>query len=277
MKAKKHLGQHFLHSDKVLTQIIDAAEPVADDIILEIGPGKGVLTRKLVFFAGKVIAVEKDTELIPILRETFKSEIAAGKLDLIEQDILDFDPEILRFYKDFTYKLVANIPYYITGLILRKFLEAAYQPESMTLLVQREVAERAVARDPSTGLRTGAKESLLSLSIKAYGNPRIAARVPRGAFVPPPTVESAILVIEDISKKNFQSKDEEELFFQIIKAAFAHKRKVALKNLAGYFNIDDINAFWESEKLEPKARAEDIHLDVWLKLTRILYNASNDS
>ncbi len=269
MRAKKHLGQHFLHSDKVLTQIIDAAEPAADDIILEIGPGKGVLTRKLVFFAGKVIAVEKDTELIPILRETFTEEIAEGKLDLIEQDILDFDPEILRFYKDFTYKLVANIPYYITGLILRKFLEATYQPKSMTLLVQREVAERAVARDR--------KESLLSLSIKAYGNPRIAARVPRGAFVPPPTVESAILVIEDISKKNFEGKDEEELFFQIIKAAFAHKRKVALKNLAGYFNIDDITTFWETEKLDIRARAEDIHLEVWLKLTRMLYTASNDS
>ncbi|MEK7186755.1 MAG: rRNA adenine dimethyltransferase family protein, partial [Patescibacteria group bacterium] len=145
MKAKKSLGQHFLRSEKALMSIVDAADINADDVVLEIGPGEGVLTERLMFFAGKVIAIEKDDGLYEFLKTKYKKEIERGKLDLIHGDILDFDPSLLRFYKDFGYKIVANIPYNITGAILKKFLSADYQPETIVLLVQREVAKRIVA------------------------------------------------------------------------------------------------------------------------------------
>ncbi len=215
MKAKKHLGQHFLKSESALSKIVDAADPTSDDIIVEIGPGTGALTKQLLFFSGKVIAIEKDRDLIPLLQETFASEIAEGKLDLIEQDILNFDPTILSFYKEHDYKLVANIPYYITGAIIEKFLSTPFQPTQMVVLIQKEVAERIIARDK--------KESILSIAVKAYGIPKIIAKVPPGAFVPPPTVDSAILSIEDITRDFFVDLDE-ALFFKVLKGVFGKKR-----------------------------------------------------
>src|SRR5688572_17334495 len=117
MRAKKSLGQHFLKSKKALTAMRDAGDIEADDIVVEIGPGRGVLTEVLLVFAAKVIAIEKDPDLVTYLKERFPAEIKNGKLDLIEGDVLDFDPEILAFY-EMSYKVVANIPYYITGLII---------------------------------------------------------------------------------------------------------------------------------------------------------------
>src|SRR3990167_481712 len=158
MKAKKSLGQHFLRSEKALSRIIDESDPAGDDLILEIGPGEGVLTDRLLKFAGKVIAVEKDDKLYEKLKNKYQKEIEGGRLDLIHGDILDFDPNLLKFYSDLSYKIVANIPYNITGAILKKFLSAKYQPETMVLLLQREVAKRIVA--------SNGKESILSISIK---------------------------------------------------------------------------------------------------------------
>lgn len=203
MYAKKSLGQHFLTSTRAIESIIDAGDVVAEDIILEVGPGRGVLTEKLLVFAAKVIAVEKDRELIPILEEKFKKEIKSDKLDLLEKDVLEFDPETLRFY-DLPYKVIANIPYYITGQFLRKFLETTYQPERMVLMLQKEVAERIVAKDK--------KESILSISVKAYGKPRYVETVKAGSFSPAPNVDSAILSIENISKEFFDSFSEAEFF-----------------------------------------------------------------
>ena len=194
MKAKKSLGQHFLKSEKALSQIVDASDPVADDIILEIGPGHGVLTERLLSFAGKVIAIEKDKDLIPVLEEKFAQEIASEKFLLIHDDILKVDIATLHLPSS-TYKLVANIPYYITGAIIEKFLSTPYLPERMVLLMQKEVAERIIARDK--------KESILSIAVKAYGTPKMVGKVPPGAFVPPPTVDSAILLIENISRDFF--------------------------------------------------------------------------
>ena len=154
MRAKKSLAQHFLHSPSALLAIRDASDVHPGDVALEIGPGRGALTEVLLNFTSKVIAVEKDRELVMYLRKRFSKAISAGYLDLVEQDILDFDPEILTSYK-IPYKVVANIPYYITGAIIKKFLSAKCQPELMVLLVQKEVAERIVAQD--------GKESILSL------------------------------------------------------------------------------------------------------------------
>ncbi len=258
MKAKKQFGQHFLKSTSALSKIIDVSNPNADDIILEIGPGTGILTEKLLFFAGKVIAIEKDRELIPLLQEKFAKQIESGKLELIGRDILDFDPETLAFYKEHPYKLVANIPYYITGAILEKFLSAKTQPELMVLLVQKEVAERVVTRDK--------KESILSLSVKAYGVPKLIAKVPRGAFAPPPNVDSAILSIENISRDFFNGIDEQQ-FFEIMKTAFGQKRKTVGKTLGEKYGTRAGTAL-SVAGIDPKTRPEDISLQDWKILCR---------
>ncbi len=259
MRAKKSLGQHFLTSDKALSQIVDAGDIHADDLVLEIGPGKGVLTERLVQLAGKVIALEKDRELIPILQQTFAEAIAKTRLDILEQDVLDFDPETLRPYNK-PYKLIANIPYYITGAIIEKFLSTKHQPERMVLLMQREVAERIVARD--------GKESVLSIAVHTYGTPSIVARVPRGAFVPPPSVESAILVIEGISRDFFGDVDE-RVFFKVLKAVFGMKRKQIGKSLTELVG-DKARAaqILEDAHIAPATRPEDIALDTWKDLVQ---------
>ena len=221
--AKKSLGQNFLTSESAVDTIIDAGDVTGDDIVLEIGPGKGMLTKKLLIFAGKVIAIEKDTTLVEFLKEKFVNEIKNNKLDLVERDILDFDPEILEFYKE-PYKLVANIPYYITGQLIRKFLETTNQPSLMVLMLQKEVALRIVARDKRSFDSAQGKESILSISVKAYGKPKYIQMVKAGSFSPKPKVDSAILLIDNISKEFFEDFSEED-FFKMVHAGFKSKRK----------------------------------------------------
>ena len=261
MKAKKHLGQHFLKSDGALRKIIAAANLTSDDTVLEIGPGTGALTELLVLNAKKVIAVEKDRELIPVLEEKFAKEIREGRLQLLEEDVLDFDPALLK--KELKkYKLVANIPYYITGAIIEKFLSTPYQPQQMVLLIQKEVAERIIARDH--------KESILSVAIKAYGVPKIIAKVPPGSFVPPPTVDSAILSIEGITREFFADVDE-VLFFKILKAVFGKKRKQIGGSLTEFLGDKEkaLGAL-AMAGIDTKTRPEDISLNTWKRLVNSL-------
>ena len=192
MEPKKSLGQNFLRSKVVVDGIVSASLLEQKDLCLEIGPGEGVLTEALLKKGVKVIAVEKDDRLIPVLEEKFKNEISDYNLKIIHGDILELDIE--KIIGKSKYKLVANIPYYITGQIIRRFLESQKQPVSITLLVQKEVAERIVSKDK--------KESLLSLSVKAYGEPKYVHKVSKGAFHPQPKVDSAVIFIEIISKKN---------------------------------------------------------------------------
>ena len=245
--AKKSLGQNFLMHARTAERIAEAAQLAPDAVVLEIGPGTGMLTRPLLARAKKVIAVEADRELAAELRETFAREIAEGRLELIEGDVRSLDMSLLPQ----EYALVANIPYYLTGEIFRMFLESEHQPSSLTLLVQKEVAER-IARER--------KESILSLSVKAYGTPAYAFTVPRGAFAPAPKVDSAVLRVSNISRSNFASRAEEERFFAYIKAGFAHKRKFVRSNLT--------LAGLSPGALPEKARAEDLALADWLGLIR---------
>ena len=261
MRAKKSLGQNFLMHARIAERIALSAKLPPDAVVLEIGPGTGMLTRELLKLAGKVIAVEADEELFEKLKTDFANEIAGGKLELVQGDIRTFAIASLPS----GYALVANIPYYLTGEIFRMFLETHNQPRrssksgprpqasgpsSMTLLVQKEVADRIVARD--------GKESILSLSVKAYGTPKREFTVPRGAFKPAPKVDSAVLTIRGISRKNFRSREEEHLFFSLIRAGFAHKRKFVRKNLS--------DAGLPAGDIPEKARAEDISLSTWLNL-----------
>ncbi len=258
--AKKSLGQHFLRSARALSDIIDAGDVHADDVVVEIGPGEGVLTERLLKLAGKVIAIEKDDSLAEKLKEKYATEITEGKFEILNQDVLDFDFASLKSYTGFNYKVIANIPYNITGILIRNILTSDYQPQHMVLLIQKEVADRIVARDN--------KQSLLSLSVKIYGTPKIIAAVPPGAFAPPPNVTSAIIAVSNISRSHFNSAKEEQDFFTLIHAGFAHKRKQLQANMRELAPQMQLHELFTSIELSPTVRAEDLSIEQWITLLR---------
>lgn len=261
-RAKKSLGQNFLKSEPALKKMCEAGEINETDIILEIGPGKGALTTKLLLEAKKVLAIEKDRELFELLKEKYSDEIKSGRLELLNEDILEIEPKDYGL-KSGQYKIIANIPYNITGAIFKKFLSSKEQPKTMVLLVQKEVAERIVARND--------KESILSLSVKAYGNPKYMMKVTKRFFTPAPKVDSAIIAITNISKNNFKTITEESHFFNVIKTGFAHKRKVLRKNLEILQKKPgQIDNIFEKLKINSKARAEDIKFEIWLEISHYL-------
>jgi 16S rRNA (adenine1518-N6/adenine1519-N6)-dimethyltransferase len=250
-RPKKSLGQNFLTSIPARIAIVEAGGIAEGDEILEIGPGKGFLTKALLETKAHVTALEKDTDLLPVLTEQFSS---FPNFTLIEGDALTYNPPHPG------YKLIANIPYYITGAILERYLSHPNQPSTMVVLVQKEVAERVCAKE--------GKESILSLSVKAYGDPKLVYRVNKGSFNPIPTVDSAVLQIKNISRKNFKNQYHEQLFFQIIKAGFAHKRKLLLSNLKAVFVTVNMPELFEKLSIPPKSRAEDLPLPIWLALAK---------
>ena len=250
MQKKKSLGQHFLKNPYYLGLVADAAHIQKGETVLEIGPGEGTLTEVLLDRGARVITVEKDSRLIPLLREKFK-HFDSSKFQVIEGDALDLEIAKLKIEN---FKLIGNIPYYITGALFKKFLTAPHQPSTLVFLIQKEVAER-IARS--------AKESILSLSIKAYGTAKYIKTVPVGAFSPPPKVDSAILAVEDISRKNFVNAAHEEKFFELVKKGFAQKRKFLKNNLGkAYYS------FLQKARIDDKARAEDVPLEQWLEISR---------
>lgn len=259
--AKKSLGQNFLTSHTALSAMCKASNLQKDDLVLEIGPGKGALTEVILSFGAKVVAIEKDRDLIPLLEEKFKEAIQNKDLILIEGDILNFDAKNYGF-KNKGFKVIANIPYYITGLIIRLFLESDLRPENMVLLVQKEVADRIVARDK--------KESILSLSVKAYAEPKYILKVSKKLFRPVPKVDSAIIAINNISKSNFKNQKEEEIYFNIMKLGFAHKRKMLVGNLCQEINKEKVIDAFQKVGIKDTSRAEDIELSKWLELAKLL-------
>ena len=286
---KKSLGQNFLKSEKALNTIIETSQAKKGDIVLEIGPGQGALTEKILATGANVIGIEKDEDLIAFLNEKFLVEIESGQFTLINKDILEFDEGSLPN----KYSLIANIPYYITGQIIRKFLSSNNQPQLAVLLVQKEVAERIISKPEKNGSdkHPKNKENLLSLSVKAYSNPKYVETVLAGSFSPAPKVDSAIILLNNISKKyfvdltnlvdgkisNLKTKNIEDAFFNILHLGFAHKRKTLLKNLrcSELFKDNDINEeilhdFLKEKNLNIKIRAEDLNLENWLCLTKLV-------
>ena len=253
VRAKKSLGQNFLNSEGALSSIIEAGKVKKGDIVLEIGPGKGALTKNLLKTGAKVFAIEKDDRLIPVLEELFAKEIKNGKFTLIHGDVLAFNPTE-HGLKEGKYKLIANIPYYITGELIRNFLSELPQPKLMVILVQKEVAERIISKDR--------KESILSISVKVYGEPKYIQTVKAGSFFPPPKVDSAILLIDNISKKNFTATNEQK-FFEIVRAGFAHKRKTISSNLKSHISKEKLAELGINEK----ERAERLSLKQWLEIS----------
>lgn len=251
MRAKKSLGQHFLRSPHYLKLIAECARITPGEVVLEIGPGEGALTEELLARGARVIAVEKDRRFISQLKEKFKNK----KFEVHEADILQC--KISNLFKS-PYKLVGNIPYYITGALFKKFLSETSLPSLIVFLVQKEVGER---------IAKSKKESILSLSIKAYGVPRYVKTIPRGAFSPPPSVDSALLVVESVSRKNFKNKKHEQRFFELVRAGFAHKRKLLSSNLKNLLGKNH-SSILQNVRIPTNARAEDVELEQWLALAR---------
>ncbi len=254
---KKHLGQHFLHNKHVIERIANSSSAQPGDIVVEVGPGDGALTGPLLLQGFRVIAIEYDRDLIVQLTHTFQQYIDSGMFTLICGDILETHYDDLSIGAE-SYHVVANIPYYITGAIIQYFLGLQNQPLSMSLVMQRQVADRIVARE--------GKHSLLSLSVHLYGNPKKIMNIASGAFTPPPEVESALLVITGISRSRLPSDFDGGKFFDILHRGFGQKRKQLITMLKGTIEETSFDQWVQQYSLPRTVRAEDVPLEAWIDL-----------
>jgi len=288
LKPNKLLGQNFLIDRAVLEKIIGAADLSKKDTVLEVGPGLGILTEELAKRAGEVIAVEKDKRLVSFLQKRFDR---VKNIDILQGDAMKFNspqpPLKLRGGEGelYHYKLVANIPYYLTSHLIRKFLEAKNPPREMILMVQKEVAQRICANPPEM--------SLLAVSVQFYAEPKIMSFVSKKSFWPRPKVDSAIIKITPRNLPPLQRgiegdlktitkilpnpplpKEGTEHFFRIVHAGFSHPRKQLINNLNSDLKIDraKIAAALKKIGLASEQRAETLSVNDWKKLTEFLTN-----
>ena len=272
IQPNKLLGQNFLRDKNILRKIILAANLTSNDTVLEVGPGEGTLTKELAQVAGRVVAVEKDRALAAQLKIKFantkNTEIIEGDILKINlQKLLSCHPERSEGSIDSSatpqndnfspYKVVANIPYYLTSHLIRLLLEADNPPQDMALMVQKEVAQRICAKPPEM--------SLLSVSVQFYATPQIIAKIPRGAFYPRPKVDSAIIkIVPSLKHRGADAKN----FFRVLHAGFAHPRKQLLNNLSTELKLprERIGKIIISAGLSPSQRAEKLNIDDWKNL-----------
>lgn len=271
LRARKSLGQNFLIDDAALERIVAAAELTRDDAVLEIGPGLGTLTRRLAQAAGRVIAVEIDQNLIPVLRDTLA---AYPNVELVQGDILQFDPSALVTQPPVQhanlsatrlphYKVVANLPYYITSAVARHLLEARPRPSRLILTVQLEVAQRLIAAPGDL--------SLLAVSVQFYGKPSLVTRIKAGSFYPAPKVDSAAVCIDVYPQPPVDVRDVGR-FFAVVKAGFGQKRKQLRNALRAGLPLPTqaIDAALAQAHVDPKRRAETLTLTEWAALAEAL-------
>ncbi len=266
LRPRKRLGQHFLSSPFHLRRIVDAAEIGSSDVVLEIGPGTGTLTRELVARAGRVIAVEIDMRLVTHLQRIFKD---IPNLTIVHADILRLDPGRLvakQVGASVSYKVVANLPYYITSAILRRLLESVLPPQILVVTVQKEVAQRMVASPPQM--------NLLAVSVQFYGQPRVVHHIPRSAFRPPPGVDSAVVRIDVYPHPAVEVPDKTQ-FFRLVRAGFGQKRKQLHNALASGLGLPptDVKSLLERAGVDPRRRAETLTLLEWARLARVFEEA----
>jgi 16S rRNA (adenine1518-N6/adenine1519-N6)-dimethyltransferase len=247
----KSLGQHWLHDRSVLAHIADCANIKPDDTVLEIGPGLGTLTSELLRRAKKVIAVEFDSELARKLPAQFPGK----NLEVIQSDILSFDLSTLPK----NYKVVANVPYYITSKIVQLLMTADNKPAVSVLLVQKEVAERIAAQPGDM--------SILAISAQVFAEARLGDMVPAALFTPPPKVDSQVVILETRQTPFFTDVSEKD-FFRVVKAGFSAKRKKLRSSLAGGLGIskDQVEITLKKAAISPDVRAEDLTIDEWYRL-----------
>jgi 16S rRNA (adenine1518-N6/adenine1519-N6)-dimethyltransferase len=253
---KKSLGQNFLHDPHTLAKIVEIAALPPGATVLEIGAGTGNLTRLLATDAARLIAVELDDRLLPLLQAEFGHRPG---VELLHADILTVDVGAL--VGDAPYFVVANVPYYITSAILRRFLSNRPRPQRLVLTVQREVADRLVAQP--------GEMSLLAVSVQFYGQPQIALRLNPGVFWPRPDVDSAVVRI-DVPPQPAIAVPDEDLFFRVVRAGFGQKRKQLRNALSAGLHVDKAQAaaLLAAAAIDPRRRAETLNLDEWAALTR---------
>lgn len=254
IRPKKSLGQNFLVEPAGLMKVINAAELSGDEEVLEIGAGLGSLTYLLAQASARVTAVEIDSHMLEPLAEAltpFKN------VQIVPGDILELDPE--KLVKQENYVVVANIPYYITSAIIRHLLEARLKPSRVILTIQKEVAQRIVARD--------GKMSLLSLSVFVFGEPEIAGSIPAGSFFPAPDVDSAVLRIR-LHPEPLIPSNRLDQFFKLAHAGFGQKRKTLRNSLSAGLSLstDEVEARLLKANIEPSRRAETLSIAEWARL-----------
>jgi len=274
IKPSKRLGQNFLIDKNVVKKIIKAAELHSKDIVLEVGPGIGALTKEIAKKAGKVIAVEKDQRMVEILKKTLKD---FKNIEIINQDILKFQITNYKLQinlksKIQNYKLIANLPFYITAPVIRRFLESKYPPKEMVLIVQKEVAQRICSKSP--------KMNILAISVQFYAKPKIISYISKKSFWPQPKVDSAIVKI--VPQKKHKDVDV-DLFFKIVKAGFSHPRKQLANNLTNglalrlpnglKLNKQEVNDLLLKNNIKPSQRAETLAVQDWINLFNSIHNS----
>ncbi len=262
------LGQNFLKDRNIVDKILQSSNLDKDDVVLEVGPGKGVLTEELAKNVGKVIAVEVDGSLLDTLRDKLRN---FENIEIINEDILKVSlSKILQANKAKSYKLIANIPYYITSKIIRLFLEAENPPSEMILMVQKEVAERIVA-EPG-------QMSILAASVQYYAKAEVLFDVPRTAFDPVPEVDSAVIRIirhkepsSPAGRQKKRNKEEIDRFFRMVKAGFCARRKTLVNNLSNslHLNKKEVEEKLKTVGILPIARAQELSIEDWKKLSKI--------
>lgn len=265
LKAKKGLGQHFLIDEKALETIVIAAELSPEDIVIEVGPGLGVLTIELARRAGKVIAVELDTKLASLLKRRLAS---LPNVNIVNADILKVSPSQLLGGEN-NYKVVANLPYYVTSPILRYFVEASPKPSLMVVMVQKEVGI-AIAASPG-------KMSLLAISLQVYSKPKIISYVSSQSFYPPPKVDSAIVRFDLFPEPAVKIADIDG-FFKVVRCGFSSPRKQLRNSLAHGLEVKpaEVGLLLEKARIEPQRRAETLSLEEWARLYEVLAASKKD-
>lgn len=262
IKLTKSLGQNFLTDDKVVTRIVDTAEITPDDMVMEIGPGIGSMTGELASRAGKVIAVEIDKYLIPALKDNMKE---FSNLEIINEDIMKVNvKDITGNNQNMRLKVVANLPYYITTPIIMKLLEEENDIELMVFMVQKEVAQRMVAKP-------GKKDyGALSVAVQYYSQPEKAFDVPPQCFVPQPEVDSTIIKLEKNKTPPVNLKDK-DMFFKVVKASFGQRRKTLLNALTNFGafnkNKEEIREILNSLNINENARGETLSIEQFASLS----------
>jgi 16S rRNA (adenine1518-N6/adenine1519-N6)-dimethyltransferase len=261
IRPKKDLGQNFLVNESYLRGIVQAAVLQKDDEVLEIGAGIGTLTRHLALAAGRVCAVEIDERLFPLLENQTSS---FNNVILVKGDILQTPLKDLVTQPG--YKVVANIPYYLTSNLVRYLLESPVRPAALTLTMQKEVAERICA--------DAGRLSLLALSVQVFGSPRIALEIPAIAFYPPPKVDSATLAV-DLFEQPLIQLEKMDLFFRLIKAGFAQKRKMLRNTLSAGLAMESgqVQNLLHQANIDPRRRAQTMTLEEWRRLVDVFENA----
>lgn len=258
--ANKSLGQNFLVDDESIEKIVEASDLTTDDLVIEIGPGLGTLTQKLLEKAKKVIAIELDKKMIKVLQDRF---LLYTNLEIINEDVLKVDlKEVIEKNGFKTAKIVANLPYYITTPIIMQLLEKKLPIETITVMIQKEVADRLVTK-PGTG-DTGA----ITYAIHYYTNPKRVLEVPNTAFIPEPKVNSTVINLEVLKEPKVAVKDEKKLF-EVIKTAFMQKRKTLLNALANsnkYGSKEQICKTLELLSIDNRVRPEKLTLEEFAKI-----------